>query len=187
MIRLRPEVSLQPVGLEHAAAMLRWASDPAIRRDLGLRHAPSQEHTEAWIARAQQDPSTRPFAICLAGEHVGNVVIDRLDGYIQTGRLSVYVGAASARGAGVGRTGIYLAAGEVFQREQLHKLWLTVHTRNQAAINTYSQLGFRLEGILRDEFWLDGQRADLLYMGLYADDYRRLPVQWTAAAPSASA
>lgn len=178
MITLRRDVSVGPLGLVHCEAMFRWASDPDIRRDVGLRQAPSREHTEAWVRRAEQDPAILPLAIYRGGEHVGNVVLDRIDTFVQSGRLSIYLGSLSVRGAGVGRTAVYLACREGFQQLDLHKIWLTVHTRNTAAINTYTRLGFRLEGILRDEFWLDGQRADLLYMGLIRDEYQALPVQW---------
>jgi RimJ/RimL family protein N-acetyltransferase len=161
--------------------MFRWASDPDIRRDVGLRQAPSREHTEAWVRHAEQDPAILPLAIYRDSEHVGNIVLDRIDTFIQSGRLSIYLGPPEARGAGAGRTAVYLACREGFEKLELHKIWLTVHTRNVAAINAYTRLGFRLEGILRDEFWLDGRRADLLYMGLIRDEYRALTVQWRPA------
>jgi diamine N-acetyltransferase len=59
----------------------------------------------------------------------------------------------------------------------LHKVWLTVHSRNAPAIGAYVRLGFMLEGILRDEFWLAGQRLPALYMGLLREDFEQLVVQ----------
>jgi RimJ/RimL family protein N-acetyltransferase len=177
MITLRRDVTLAPLGPEHAGAMLQWMQDPVVRENVGVRREPTLERTRAWIAAATADPAVDAYAILLAGTHVGNVVLDRLDDYLRSARFSIYLGAA--RGAGVGRTGAYLALLEGFQALGLHKIWLTVHVRNTPAIASYLALGFHMEGILRDEFRLRGELIDAFYMGLLADDFARLPVEWT--------
>jgi RimJ/RimL family protein N-acetyltransferase len=45
-----------------------------------------------------------------------------------------------------------------------------VHSRNGAAIKTYLDVGFTIEGVLRDEFVLDGRRLAALRMGLLEGD-----------------
>ncbi|MCS6806063.1 MAG: GNAT family protein [Acidobacteriota bacterium] len=177
MLKLRSDVTVVPVSLEHAPNMFRWMCDPVIRKNLGLRSEPSLERTETWIKNALQDPTVHPLAALLNDQHVGNVVLDRIDAYLASARLSVYIGEPSARGAGVGLTAIYRALVEGFESLCLHKVWLTVHCQNYAAINAYVKLGFTLEGILRDEFWLDGRRVNAWYMGLLHDDFKRLVVE----------
>lgn len=160
-----PDVRLAPVSLEHAEAMARWMADAEIARGLGLRREPSLDGTRAWIERAEADPTCHPFAILAAGTHVGNVVLDLLDSYLGTARLSIYLGERSARGTGVARKALVLAA-EHGQALGLHKLWLTVHVGNSRAIALYARAGFLVEGVHRDEFMLDGRRTDVLRMGL---------------------
>lgn len=177
MLKLRSDVKVVPLALAHAPNMFRWMCDPVIRKNIGLRSEPSLERTEAWIKNALQDPTMCPFAVLLDNQHVGNVVLDRIDSYLASARLSVYIGEPSARRAGVGLTAVYRALLEGFQNLSLHKIWLTVHCQNYAAIHMYTKLGFTLEGILRDEFWLDGQRVNVLYMGLLHDDLKRLAIE----------
>lgn len=177
-IRLRPDVHITPLALEHAPNMYRWMCDPTISQNLGLRSEPSAERTEAWITTALQDSSINAYAVLLNGQHVGNVILDHVDTYLSSARLSVYIGEPSARQSGVGATGLYLTLQHGFAQMLLHKVWLTVHSRNFRAINTYSRLGFVLEGILRDEFWLDGQRMDALYMGLLSRDFEQLVARY---------
>jgi RimJ/RimL family protein N-acetyltransferase len=177
MLHLRPDVTLAPIGPEHAPAMYRWVCDPTVSRNLGLRSQPTLEKTMAWIAAASQHSQTFARGIRLAGQHVGNVVVDRIDSHLQIGRMSVYIGEPAARGKGVGLTGSYLGLDAAFQEFVLHKICLTVHAQNVPAINTYRKLGFRLEGTLRDEFILDNQRLNLLYMGLLAEEFRCLEVK----------
>src|SRR5437867_12386987 len=101
--RVRGDVKLVPVGAAHAANTFRWMQDRTLRRNVGLRNVPTLLTTRRWIARALRDAATCPFAILVAGEHVGNVVLDRIDRHLRTARLSIYIGSPAARGAGVGR------------------------------------------------------------------------------------
>jgi RimJ/RimL family protein N-acetyltransferase len=156
--------------------MYRWMCDPDVSANLGLRSQPSIEKTVAWIEGALADDSVEPFAILFQGGHVGNVVFDRIDRYLATARLSVYIGEPAARGAGIASTGMYLAMAEMFDRLGMHKIWLTVHDRNYHGINAYIRLGYAIEGVLRDEFLLDGKRTNALYMGVLDSDFRGLTV-----------
>jgi len=175
---LKNAVSLVPLAPEHAQNMYRWMCDPAVSQNLGLRQEPSLEKTHQWIVRALGDPTVCAYAILNSGQHVGNVILDRIDNYLSSARLSVYVGEPQSRGAGVGRTGIFLALREGFETMGLHKVWLTVHAHNTPAILTYQRLGFQVEGVLRDEFIFDGERIAALYMGVLAEEFRHLQAVW---------
>lgn len=177
-IRLRQDVTIGPLLPEYADAIYRWVCDPTVSDNLGLRHTPSLERTIKWLRYAEEADDVQGFAVLLGGQHVGNVVIDRIDDYMFMGRLSVYIGDSAARSAGVGITGMYLAIRHCFIQLGLHKIWLTVHIRNHPAIQAYNKLGFMLEGILRDEFWLHDARVSALYMGLLCSDFESLAIEW---------
>jgi RimJ/RimL family protein N-acetyltransferase len=174
MRSLRPDVSLQPVGPEHAAAMYAWMCDPDVSRNIGLRTTPSPERTRVWIARAAEDAAVNAFAIHVAQRHVGNVVLDELDRHLGTARLSIYVGEHDARAGGVGQTALVLALRRAFGPLGLHKVWLTVHARHAGARRLYERVGFVVEGVLRGEFLLDGERIDALRMGILRADFTAL-------------
>lgn len=46
----------------------------------------------------------------------------------------------------------------------VRKLSLRVLSTNQAAIAFYKRFGFRVQGVLVEEFWLDGQYVDDILM-----------------------
>ncbi len=96
----------------------------------------------------------------------GGIAAARIDRAIGKARLHIYVGEADARGHGVGKRAVTLALALAFDRLGLHKVWLTVHARNEAAIRAYEAVGFTIEGVHRAEFLLDGERVDELYMGV---------------------
>jgi len=141
-----------------------------------LRQKPSLTKTEDWIRRAFRDAIVRPYAISLAGKHVGNLVLDRIDRYLATARLSIYIGEKDALGVGVATTAIYLVLKKTFSAEKLHKVWLTVHEHNTPAIVTYTRFGFIVEGILRDEFRLGNRRVNALLMSMLRDEFQQIRV-----------
>jgi len=167
------QVRLVPLGCQHAEAMYRWMCDPVVRENVGVRSEPSLERTHAWIEQATQDSSVVPFAIELGGNHVGNVVLDRIDQHLSNARLSIYVGESAARGKGVGRAAVREAVEYAFGELGLNKVWLTVHAHNAAGIAAYVAAGFAVEGILRDEFMLRGKRCAALYMSVLNKEYSR--------------
>jgi len=159
-------IELKPLQVQHAPAMLAWMHDPEVAENLGLRSEPSLDRTLAWLAHAEGDPSIVALAIECEARHVGNVIIDRIDTYLGTGRLSIYIGEATARGMKIGQRCLKQVAEHAFETLGLHKLWLTVHAHNARAIAAYTAAGFAVEGVLRDEFMLRGKRCNALLMGL---------------------
>jgi RimJ/RimL family protein N-acetyltransferase len=174
MLCLRADVSLTPLGFEHAERMCAWMQDPQVREGIGLRSEPSMERTRSWLTHALEDDGTRAFAVLMGNSHVGNVILDRRDNVLQTARLSVYIGEPGARGRGVGSTAVFRAARFGFSTWGLHKIWLIAHMENSVALATYERVGFRREGLLRDEFLLGGRRIAAAYMGLLAADFARI-------------
>lgn len=176
-VRLRADVTLAPLTESCAARMLTWVQTPDVGEALGLSHIPTMERTLSWIEAARAREDVWAWAVCWKGQHVGNVVLDQLDQKAGTARLSVYIGCQGARSQGVGTTAIYRALAKGFCEERLHKVWLTVHAENVAAINVYAKLGFQVEGTLREAFVLTDRRLDALYMGLLACEFSVVEVQ----------
>ena len=167
------KVVLARLEAKHAPAMLKWLRDPDVSGNLGLRSVPTLAKTRAFIASAATDPTVCARAVLLDDAHVGTVVLDRLDRAIGTARFHIYIGAPSARGCGVGTRATASALEIAFTELALHKVWLTVHARNTAALRAYATAGFLVEGIHRDEFLLGDERVGEIYMGILADEWQR--------------
>lgn len=165
-------VRLVPVDESHAENMFHWMDDPEIRRHLGLRREATLEKTVEWIQFVTAHPDkVRSYAILSGKTHVGNIVLDRFDRILSTARFFIYIG--ESRGTGLGRAATRALVEEGFGPLGLYKIWLTVHRGNLRAINAYLDVGFKIEGVLRDEFLLDGNRVDVFYMGILKEDFLR--------------
>jgi RimJ/RimL family protein N-acetyltransferase len=178
MLRLRSNIKLIALSSNHGERMLKWMKEPSVEQNIGLRREATLEKTLEWIERSRTSDEVFPFAIMIEDAHVGNVILDKVDKYLSMARFSIYIGENTQRGSGIGRTATYQICQFGFESLLLNKIWLTVHTKNFGAINVYSQAGFQLEGVLRDEFIFDNQRLDAFYMGLLRSDFSQLNVNF---------
>ena len=53
----------------------------------------------------------------------------------------------------------------------LYKLSLIVDCENQRAVSVYQKLGFQQEGVLRDEFFVNGEYRDVYRMAVFQPEY----------------
>ena len=169
--RTRPDVTLGEIAEASASRMLAWMQTPHVAEPLGLSVTPTLERTQSWIQRAVLKQDVRAWAILAGDEHVGNVVFDQIDYKALAARLSVYIGPAEFRHSGIGTTALYLGLQRIFEELSLHRVWLTVHAENAAAIRLYRSVGFRCEGILREAFVCGSRRVDAIYMGLLRREF----------------
>lgn len=150
--------------------MLQWLRDPVVADGIGLTRKPTKVYTFQWIEWSKTDDSVEAFAILVDHQHVGNVVLDKIDRKLGTSRLSIYIGEPTLRGRGIGTKATSLALDHAFHRLGLHEVWLDVHTNNIHAIRAYSACGFAVKAILKDGFTLRGARVDALRMTIVAED-----------------
>lgn len=157
---------LRPVAPADAERMLRWLLDPEVADNFGMRSRPTLRAMQQWIGKASTGQETHAWAILHRGAHVGNVMLDCIDTFLQSARLSIYLGEASARGQGVASHAVRLALEEGFSTHGLERIWLTVHERNTRAALLYTRAGFRIEGVLRQDFIFRGERINSILMSL---------------------
>jgi len=95
-------------------------------------------------------------------------------GYFRTSNYSIenkniYIGAdlhEDYRGKGLAYLSYKLFISYLFTEYNLHKISLEVLKTNQRAINLYEKLGFKFEGIKRDEVCKNGQWIDSIIMSI---------------------
>jgi diamine N-acetyltransferase len=75
------------------------------------------------------------------------------------------------QGRGFARQATRIAMDYAFSVLNIHKLYLHVDKDNARAVRIYESCGFRPEGILRDEFFMNGRYRDAVRMCLFQPEY----------------
>ena len=80
--------------------------------------------------------------------------------------FGILIGEADCRGRGLGEEATRTLCRFAFDEMGLHKIRLDVYASNASAVRTYERVGFRREGVLREEAYRGGRHIDVLRMGL---------------------
>jgi len=76
-------------------------------------------------------------------------------------------------GKGYGTDAMRILLHYAFEELNLHRLSLVVFEYNPRAIRSYEKVGFIVEGSARQFLNRDGQRYDMIYMGILRDEWER--------------
>ena len=75
------------------------------------------------------------------------------------------------RGQGYGKIAMQSMIKLGFNQLRLHKIFLTTRGLNERAIALYKELGFKVEGNLREHSFINGKYYDTIFMGLLANEW----------------
>ena len=135
------------------------------RRYLSFLEAPPPESTRAFVFEHIKRGHPQ-FVVISAGEVVGwcDVTPKERPIYAHAGVLGMGL-LPSFRGQGIGADLIRrtLAAAMAFG---FHRIELTVRENNTSAMELYKNVGFEVEGLLRDAVQVDGVYEDLILMAV---------------------
>jgi len=147
-----------------------WMNDEELRSTLAQRYPMSLAQEGDWIERTTrgQDPCRLIFAICLfeGDRHIGNCGLEGVDRDNAVATFGILIGERDCRGKGLGEEATRVLCRFGFDEVNLHKIRLDVHAGNAGAVRTYERVGFRKEGVLREEAFRRGGYIDVIRMGL---------------------
>ncbi len=164
---------LRPIGPQDAEPMWDVVTDPEARRMAGIAREYTRADVASWTRQAAAAEGRIDLAVTMAGddEYLGEIVLDAIDPVLGSANLRLTM-RPHYRGRGYGTEAILLVLDMAFDGLGLHRVGALVPAVNARAQSLYENLGFRVEGRVRDAFrdgdgWTDG-----VVMGLLEDEYR---------------
>lgn len=164
MVRLR---HLQPA--EVSGRYVAWLNDVEVTRYLDVgRSASTLESVRTYVASIEASGNDLLWAIVerSGGMHIGNVTLNRIDRVHRRADTGLLIGEKAFWGKGCATEAWRLAVGHAFRGLALHKVVAGACSANVGSIRALERVGFKVEGVLRDEFLLDGRYLDVLRLGV---------------------
>jgi [ribosomal protein S5]-alanine N-acetyltransferase len=174
------KVYLRPLERADAAAVVPWFNDPDVSR-FSLRYRPlTLQEQEQWLEQAGRDERSVLLGIALREDDrlIGTTGFHQLSFKDRGAVFGILIGAKAEWDKGYGSEATRLMVRYAFETLNLHRVTLYVFEYNARAIRTYEKIGFRREGLLRQENWREGRYWDTIVMGLLRDEW--LAVQQAA-------
>jgi RimJ/RimL family protein N-acetyltransferase len=142
----------------------------------GSRIAPQRP---AVAAPAKADDNEHRFHIEADGRYIGHVGL-RPNDEEQSGSYRIGIVNPEYWGRGYGTEVTRLMLRYAFETLGLHRVRLRVTAYNHRARRCYEQCGFRVEGIERESFLVDGEWQDDVLMGVLKQEWEAHVVRRTA-------
>lgn len=116
------------------------------------------------------DQSERRFIIDKSGVNIGLVELIEINHIHRRAEFQIIIDPAH-QGKGYAMAAAQMAMEYAFSVLNLYKLYLLVDNENVKAIHIYKKLGFEVEGVLRDEFFVNGCYHDVTRMYIFQSQF----------------
>ena len=163
-----------------AEALSRWSRNSEYWRLLAADPARliSVKSTKEWLEKAMEKdpPDFYMFVIrTLADDRlIGEIGMDGAVWHHGDTFIGISIGEPSDWGKGYGTDAMGVLLRYAFTEMNLWRVSLSVFEYNSRAIRSYEKAGFQVEGRERKYIHRDGERYDMIFMGLLRSEWQAL-------------
>ena len=162
-------VYLKSLSVDDAENALSWVNDPEVTQYFAnMQNKISLEEEREYILRLSHSKNDKAWSVFAKSygqdEYVGQCSINQIYWPARNGRIFLAI-KKEYQGQGIGKQVIQGLIEEA-KELKLHKLWLIVRADNKKSQALYLKEGFDFEGVLKDEYFVNGNYFDMVRMGL---------------------
>ena len=150
-----------------------WLNDSLVNQFLETRFFPrSQQNIEEYVKYMDGKSDEIFFAICTKSDdcHIGNIKIGPINWIHRFADISLLIGDKAYWGKGMATEAIKLISDFGFKKLNLHKLKAGCYVDNKGSEKAFTNVGYSVEGILKQHFFSEGRYVDTTLLGLINDN-----------------
>lgn len=165
------DVRLRDVREDDRERLLDWRNSPDVAAFMYSDHRIERAEHDHWFDVVRHDARRRYWVIEVDGEPVGLANLADIDLTHRRCAWAYYLASPKVRGLGVGSFVEFQVIEHVFGPLALNKLWCEVLISNEAVWRLHELYGFQREALFRDHVIKNGEKADVVGLGLLAADW----------------
>lgn len=169
------EVVLRPLEPRDVDSLYSFRNDWEVIQYLGGFSAGySRKNLQEWVTahRNRADEVLWTIADARSDRSLGHVGLYKVDNRVRKAEFAIVIGDKNSWGKGLGRKVTEAVVDWGFEQLNLRKVSLSVLAFNRRALLLYRSLGFRQEGVLRDEQFRGGRYHHLVLMSVLDKEWR---------------
>ena len=170
------KISLRFLDGKDAATFVPWVNDPEVIRMLAIgTQTLDVRAEEVFIEKTNASAHNALFGIVLKATHqlIGSTGLDHIDFRNRRANFGIMIGEKSEWGKGYGTEATALMVQYAFVVLDLNRVQLFVYGYNPYAIRAYEKVGFRHEGVLRQDHFYAGRQWDTIVMAIVRDEWEK--------------
>jgi RimJ/RimL family protein N-acetyltransferase len=168
------KIYLRPFEKADAPIVAPWFNDPEVTRSLVIYRPVSLKFEEDFIEKANQDERTLALGIAIKATDklIGATGFHQIDFRNRHASFGIVIGDKAEWGKGYGTEATRLLVNHAFQSLNLHRVWLHAHEFNERGLRSYKRVGFKEEGILRQDCFREGRYWNTIVMGILREEWK---------------
>ena len=172
-------IRLRAIEKEDLPRFVIWLNDPEVRRNLQLFQPLSLAQEEEWFKEILQRPvEEQPLVIEIktaeGWQAAGNVGLFSIRNADRAAEIGIFIGEKTFWGQGYGTESMRLMLQYGFKELNLNRIYLRVYETNLRGISSYEKAGFKQEGRLRQDRFMDGKYIDVLLMSVLRSEWKEV-------------
>ena len=174
---MRKNLVIKPLKVSDIKYIMTWVNDPDVVKNLQhFNKKFTKKDEEIYVKKILKSKNDFVFSIFLEkdGEYIGQIGIHQISWENKLGRLSIII-KREFWGKNYAKESIPFILSIAFHKLKLHKIWLMSWSTNKKARRLYKKLGFREEGVLKDEYFWRGKYHDIIRMGMLKKSLKYTP------------
>jgi RimJ/RimL family protein N-acetyltransferase len=166
-------VYLRPVERHDAPLIQPWFNDPDVTRTLRTIGPVSLRAEETFIDKVVANEHMVAAVIVRrdVDQPVGVTGLTDIDFRNRHAVFGITIGAKDSWDCGFGTEATFLMVAHAFETLNLNRVMLQVHASNPRGQRAYEKVGFRLEGVLRQENFREGRYWDTVVMAILRQEW----------------
>ncbi len=163
-------ITLRAIEEDDASVLQSMINDPEIESSVvGFSYPVSMAEQKKWISCIKDDKNIR-YAIDDGSGIIGVAIISAVDFKNRVANLNIKL-LKTVRGKGYAKRAVSLILRYCFYELNLNCVTANVLANNTPSNNLWLNLGFNIDGVLRQRVYKNGQYIDLLAYSLLRDEY----------------
>lgn len=148
-----------------------WLNDAEVSRFLETRHrVQTLDSVRDFVSAVNTSDNEHLFGIFLheRRRHIGNIKVGPVHPYHRCADMSLFVGEKDCWGSGYATEAIQALSNYAFAQLGVAKLCAGMYAPNIGSTKAFAKAGYAHEGARRSQYVFEGDRCDIVLMGLCA-------------------
>ena len=168
---IEKKISIRPITENDTNKIIEWRNKPSVKQYFIYREPFTRESHLNWFHNRVQRGKVAQFMIMADDDPIGSVYLRDIDDKNKKCEFGIFIGEESNCGRGFGKIASKLVINYAFNQLKLNRVFLRVFSNNIRAIKCYEKIGFKHEGLFREDVIIDGIPYDLIFMSILRKDW----------------
>jgi RimJ/RimL family protein N-acetyltransferase len=175
-------VYLRPLEREDAHLVQPWLNDPEVTATLRTHGPLNLRAEESFIDKVTHSAHDLVAVVVRrdVDKAIGVTGLHQIDFEHRHAVFGITIGEKDAWGLGFGTETTFLMVRHAFATLNLNRVMLQVYENNTRGLRAYEKVGFKQEGVLRQENYRQGRYWDTIIMAILRPEWDQMQAQLDA-------